>query len=90
VRGSRIGTRTPVLAHDGSDLAAALQTIRENGGDTALGAAIDLAFPGSQLTIDCGSSGRLELFLRQRGGATTLAAPPRPPLSGAPPGAQPR
>jgi predicted ATPase len=74
VRGSRIGTRTPVLAHDGSDLAAALQTIRENGDGSALGAAIDLAFPGSQLTIECGSSGRLELFLRQHGLLRALSA----------------
>jgi predicted ATPase len=42
--------------------------------DSALGAAIDLAFPGSQLTIECGSSGRFELFLRQHGLLRALSA----------------
>ena len=31
VRAPQIGTRTPVLAHDGHDLASALQTIIEKG-----------------------------------------------------------
>ena len=31
MRGAQVGTRTPVLGHDGADLAAALQTIREIG-----------------------------------------------------------
>ena len=33
----QIGTHTPVLSHDGADLAAALQTIREIGDGPALG-----------------------------------------------------
>jgi hypothetical protein len=48
-RRSQIATRTPVLANDGADLAAALQTIREIGNAGALDAAVDLGFPGSQL-----------------------------------------
>jgi predicted ATPase len=47
VRQPQLGTRTPVLHHDGRDLAAALQTIREIGDPEALQAAISDAFPGA-------------------------------------------
>ena len=50
-RVSQLGTRTPVLHHDGRDLAAALQTIREIGDKEALDTAIGDAFPGSELDI---------------------------------------
>jgi predicted ATPase len=43
--------RTPILAHDGVDLAAALQTIREDGDAEALDESIEAVFPGSQLHI---------------------------------------
>lgn len=62
----RIGTRTPVLSHDGADLAAALQTIREIGDGAALDAAIDAAFPDSKLEIGI-EGARLEVRLRQHG-----------------------
>ncbi|WP_344307664.1 AAA family ATPase [Fodinicola feengrottensis] len=65
-RASRIGTRTPVLAHDGADLPAALQTIRETGDTTGLDAAVDHAFPGSRVEIDV-LDGRFELRFRQHG-----------------------
>ncbi|WP_269859084.1 AAA family ATPase [Streptomyces sp. RPT161] len=65
-RGSHVGTRTPVLSHDGADLAAALRTIREIGDRTALDTAIGLAFPGSQLTV-ADHAGRFDLQLRQPG-----------------------
>jgi predicted ATPase len=45
------GVRTPVLAHDGSDLAAAIQTIFEIGDRTALDRAVKEAFPGSKLFV---------------------------------------
>jgi hypothetical protein len=51
VRAVQIGTRTPVLAHDGNDLAAALQTIIENGNDLALADAVADAFEGAKLEI---------------------------------------
>ena len=41
--------RTTALAHDGSDVAAALQTIREIGDAPALGRAVADAFPGAAL-----------------------------------------
>ena len=44
-RQTQIGTRTPVLHHDGRDLAAALQTIVEIGDAGALHATIADAFP---------------------------------------------
>ncbi|MGW5864013.1 AAA family ATPase [Streptomyces sp. NPDC055239] len=72
-RAARIGTRTPVLGHDGADLAAALQTIREIGDPAALDAAVDDAFPGSRVEI-AEHSGRFELQLRQRGLTRPLGA----------------
>jgi predicted ATPase len=65
-RRSQVGTRTPVLSHDGSDLAAALQTIREIGDDAALDKAVDHAFPGSSVEI-INEAGRFELTLTQHG-----------------------
>ncbi len=51
-RQARPGVRTPVLANDGSDLAAALLTIVDMGTGPALQDAIERAFPGSALAID--------------------------------------
>ncbi len=65
-RAARIGTRTPVLGHDGADLAAALQTVREIGDVTALDEAVDQAFPGSRVEI-AAEAGRFEVTLRQHG-----------------------
>lgn len=72
-RQALIGTRTPVLASDGSDLAAALQTIIEQGDDRALAAAVDNALPGSRIEIGS-RDGRFELLLRQPGLLRPLAA----------------
>jgi predicted ATPase len=51
LRRGRMGVLTPVLHHDGSDLAAALQTIREIGNAEALDSAIEQAFGGARLEI---------------------------------------
>ncbi|GGU73095.1 ATPase [Streptomyces albospinus] len=72
-RAARIGTRTPVLSGDGSDLPAALQTIRETGDTAALDAAVDAAFPGSRVEI-ADHGGRFELALRQHGLLRPLTA----------------
>ena len=48
-RQPRVGTRTPVLAQDGGDLAAALQTIVEIGDGAALEQAVTDAFPGASV-----------------------------------------
>ncbi|WP_330231831.1 AAA family ATPase [Nocardia sp. NBC_00508] len=65
-RAPQVGTRTLVLGHDGADLAAALQTIREIGDAQALAQAVDRAFPGSEIAI-LDRDGRFELALRQPG-----------------------
>jgi predicted ATPase len=72
-RQPQVGTRTPVLDHDGRDLAAALQTIRELGDGPALDEAISDAFPGSELQIDC-SEGRFAVQLHQHGLLRPLSA----------------
>ncbi|MDF1477565.1 AAA family ATPase [Leifsonia sp. H3M29-4] len=72
-RASRLGTRTPVLAHDGSDLAAALQTIREQGRSDELDHAVSAAFPGAHLEIT-GTDGWFSLGMRQPGMLRPLAA----------------
>lgn len=73
VRSPTLGTRTPVLANDGHDLAPALQTIREIGDRDALARTIDDAFPGSTLEIEH-SAGRFALTLRQPGMLRALSA----------------
>lgn len=62
LRHPQIGFRTPVLSHDGRDLAAALQTIREIGDPIELGKAISRAFPGATLKIE-GEGARFSLAL---------------------------
>lgn len=65
-RAAQLGTRTPVLSHDGADLAAALQSIREMGPSGILDRAIDEAFPGSTITI-ADHDGLFSVALRQSG-----------------------
>jgi len=50
-RKPQVGTHTPVLAGDGADLAAAIQTIFEIGDRDGLDAAVDDAFPGARLRV---------------------------------------
>jgi predicted ATPase len=52
VRQPQIGVYTPVLSHDGSDLAAALQTILEIGDGDALRQTVAEAFGGAALLIE--------------------------------------
>jgi predicted ATPase len=72
-RQPQIGTYTPVLAHDGRDLAAAIQTIMEIGDAAALAHAINDAFPGSELEISA-SDGRMSVGLHQEGLLRSLSA----------------
>jgi predicted ATPase len=72
-RAPNIGTHTPVLAHDGADLAAALQTIREIGDSQALDRALDDAFPGASVAIEI-YDGRFETTMQQRGLLRALKA----------------
>jgi predicted ATPase len=63
----QLGTRTPVLHHDGRDLAAALQTIREIGDADTLDQSIGDAFPGARLNITAQRDGRFAIELQQQG-----------------------
>lgn len=65
-RAGSVGTRTPVLAGDGSDLAAAVATIQEIGRADALADAIARAFDGSTVGVDV-DAGRFTVWLRQPG-----------------------
>jgi predicted ATPase len=62
-RQPQLGTRTPVMADDGADLAAALQTIVEIGDSAALDDAVKDAFPGSRIIIN----GNFEVEMQQPG-----------------------
>jgi len=68
LRHPQVGVRTPVLGHDGRDLAAALQTIIEIGQEEELHGAIRSAFPGASLEIDHDDeSGMFAVLLRMPG-----------------------
>ncbi len=65
-RRAQVGTRTPILASDGADIAAALQTIIEIGDRPALDAAIDDAFKGACIEIEA-EQGTFVLRMYQEG-----------------------
>jgi predicted ATPase len=69
-RKPQIGVYTPVLASDGADLAAAVQTIREIGASDELDEVIADAFPGATLEVTTGEY--FELHMRQHGLLRTL------------------
>jgi predicted ATPase len=66
VRSPQVGTLTPILGNDGSDLAAAIQTIHEIGASDLLGVAIEDAFPGSRVSVE-NTEGRFALTMAQHG-----------------------
>lgn len=72
-RWAQLGTRTPVLSHDGGDLAAAWQTIREIGDAQALHEAVEDAFPGAAVQVAV-SDGRFSLMFKQHGLLRPLSA----------------
>jgi len=69
----QIGTHTPVLGHDGRDLAAAIETIRVIGDAGALAAAIDDAFPGSTVSVRV-TDGWFSVDMQQHGLLRPLGA----------------
>ena len=73
-RSPQLGTYTPVLANDGADLGAALQTIREIGDAEALDLALDDAFPGARVEVAVGPDGRFEVRMHQHGLLRALSA----------------
>lgn len=74
VRERRAGVRTPVVSPDGSDLAAALQTIVEIGFIEDLDEAVDRAFPGATLAIQCDGAARFEVAMQMPGIKRPLSA----------------
>jgi predicted ATPase len=72
-RRPQVGTHTPVLASDGADLAAAVQTIREIGDGEGLDAAVADAFDGARVEIT-GNRGYFEIEVRQHGLLRSLKA----------------
>lgn len=73
VRLPQVGTWTPVLGDDGSDLPSAIQTIIELGDGHILSAAIEDAFPGARLAV-VSENGRLALQMSQHGLLRPLSA----------------
>jgi predicted ATPase len=71
-RQPQVGTRTPVLGNDGTDLAAAVQTILESGFDDLPRAVAD-AFDGAEVSV-AARDGLFELQLHQRGMLRPLRA----------------
>jgi predicted ATPase len=71
-RQRNVGTRTPVLSDDGSDLAAAIQTIIEAGFDDLHRAVAD-AFDGAELSVAV-HDGLFDLQLHQAGMLRPLRA----------------
>jgi predicted ATPase len=65
-RRRQVGTRTPVLASDGADLAAAIATIQEIGAGDDLNTAVADAFPGGSIDV-IDAEGHFEIEMRQDG-----------------------
>lgn len=74
VRSPQIGTWTPVLGDDGSDLASAIETIVVLGGVPLLEKAVSDAFPGSKLSVSGGDDGRVIVHMAQHGLLRPLSA----------------
>lgn len=72
-RSAQVGTFSPVLHHDGSNLPAALQTILEIRSDEAVATTIEDAFPGSRLYVEAQNE-RFEVKLKQHGLLRALSA----------------
>jgi len=74
VRSPQIGTWTPVLGDDGSDLASAILTTTVLGDGALLDAAVSDAFPGSKVEVIEGEGGRMIVQMSQHGLLRPLSA----------------
>ena len=72
-RQPQIGTYTPILSHDGSDLAAALETIRQIGEGPAVQEAVADAFPGARVSVQW-ETGWFQVVMQQHGLLRPLSA----------------
>ncbi|WP_447882703.1 AAA family ATPase [Serratia fonticola] len=66
LRVPQVGIRAPVLAHDGSNLAAAFRTIIEIGNGNLLCGILRRAFPDSEFEVQA-PQGRFELLMHREG-----------------------
>lgn len=73
VRSPQIGTWTPILGDDGSDLASAIETIAVLGGGPKLDEALTDAFPGAKVSV-AGQDGRMIVQMSQHGLLRPLSA----------------
>jgi predicted ATPase len=67
LRQPRLGVRSPILASDGLNLAAAMQTIVEMDRGDELSEAITSAFPGAEWRIERDEHGRMAVGMRMPG-----------------------
>jgi len=73
LRRPQVGVRTPILSHDGSDLAAALQTIQEIGGRDELRSAVRDGLSGAVLDIKS-TGAAMDVHLQNEGIRRSFAA----------------
>lgn len=73
LRQTQVGILTPIMAHDGSDLACALATINAMDGRQELSASFEEAFPGSALNVAT-SDGDFSIEIATPGIFRTLSA----------------
>lgn len=73
-RQPQIGTRTPVLRHDGADLASAIQTVFDVGNRSLFNSIIADAFGGASVSVHSGEDGRFSVGFNQKGLLRPLGA----------------
>jgi len=74
LRNPQVGVKSPVLADDGADLAAALQTIIELGDRDAMATAIRDAFGGGEVMVEADDKARMTVTMRMPGVRRALEA----------------
>ncbi|OTG68395.1 chromosome segregation protein SMC [Acinetobacter sp. ANC 4470] len=66
LRSPQVGIRSPVLSHDGANLAAAFETLRERGHTEMLYSVLEKAFPKSQFSVD-ELRGHFQMIMKNEG-----------------------
>ncbi len=66
MRVPQVGIRSPILSHDGTNLAAAFETLRERGQSETLFEVLDQAFPHSQFFVQ-EMGGRFQMMMQKEG-----------------------
>ena len=66
MRVPQVGIRSPVLSHDGANLAAAFETLRERGQTETLLTILQKAFPHTQFYVE-ELGGRFQMMMKKEG-----------------------